>query len=117
MRNIKTFDIVEIVLGEAIDQSNGKLSIADSTRADLIEICDIIDDLIAEFDGESLTAEVADKTNDLIISMVCPDMIWEYGRSHLFFSLIPRVKLFRFSAEEDSLQVEFLFTHVFNANE
>ena len=109
MKTISTYDIVEMVVDEATDQSNGLWIISESNKDKMRNSCNLIDQLISEFDCESAEADVNDETLKLKISIVCPDMIFEHGRTHLFFDLIQNVESFSFSAVEDSLKADFIF--------
>ena len=106
---ISTYDVVEMVVEEAIEQFNNRWVIPKQKLNNLKADCSLIDRLVAEFDGESVEADIDDETMKLKISIVCPDMVLEYGRTHPFFSLILHTESFGFSAVDDSLKIDFVF--------
>lgn len=113
MNRIKTFDVVDMVLDEAVVQSNGSLIVEDVVLDMLKQECAIVDELIDEFDGESVEASIADNERDLVISLVCPEIVLEYGRKHLFFSLIQQAGQFSFSAfGKNAIRVDLRFFNV-----
>lgn len=108
MKQIKTSGIVEMVLDEAESQFKTWF-VPKSKREELSESLSIIDRLCDEFDCESAEAEVDDETMVLSVALVCPDIVMENGRSHLFFELIKHTDSFAFSAEEDMLRITLNF--------
>lgn len=104
-----TYDITEMVVDEATEQFGGKWVVPEDKRNHLKDVCSIIDRIVSEFDCESAEASIDDDTLDLRISVVCPDIVLEYGRTHPFFTLIQHTKSFAFSAAGDSLQIDFVF--------
>lgn len=109
MSFVNTYDIVEMIIDEATEQFGGRLVVPENKRKNLQTDCVLIDRLVSEFDCESVEADVNDETLKLRVSIVCPDMVLEYGRTHPFFSLIQHVESFSFSAVEDSLKVDLIF--------
>ncbi len=106
---VNASDIVEMVLEEAAEQFGSRWYIPKDIKKRLKTDCALIDRLSTEFDCESAEAEVDDATMKLHVSLVCPDMVLEYGRTHPFFTLIQHTESFSFSAVEDSLKVDFVF--------
>lgn len=109
MSFIKVYDIVEMVIDEATEQFGGHWFVTKQRRSDLQTDCALIDRLASEFDCESTEADIDDETMKLRVSIVCPDMVMEYGRTHPFFTLIQHAESFSFSAVEDSIRVDFVF--------
>lgn len=109
MSFVNTYDVVDMVVEEASSQFGSRWGIPNDKKDRLKTDCILIDRLIAEFDCESTEAEVDDETMKLRVSIVCPDMVLEYGRTHPFFTLIQHAESFVFSAVGDSLKVDFLF--------
>lgn len=109
MSFINTYDIVEMVIDEASEQFGNSWAISKTNRKNLKTDCDLIDRLVTEFDCESAEADVDNETMKLRVSVACPDMVLEYGRTHPFFTLIQHAESFGFSAVEDSLKVDFVF--------
>ena len=106
---VSTYDIVEMVIDEATEQFGNRWVIPKAKKKNLKTDCDLIDRLVSEFDCESAEADIDDETLKLKVSVVCPDMVLEYGRIHPFFTLIQHAESFSFSAVEDSLKVDFVF--------
>lgn len=106
---VNTYDIVEMVIDEAAEQFKNHWVISKANRRNLKSDCALIDRFISEFDCESSEADIDSETMKLRISVVCPDMILEFGRTHPFFALIQHVESFGFSATGDSLKVDFVF--------
>lgn len=109
MSFINTYDIVEMVIDEAEDQFHGHWIVSNNTRKDLQTTCGLIDRLVSEFECESVEADIDDETLKLKVSVVCPGMDFEYGRTHPFFTLIRHTESFGFSAVGDSIRVDFVF--------
>lgn len=109
MSLVNTYDIVDMVVEEASGQFGSRWGISKDKRKNLKTDCTLIDRLVAEFDCESAEAEIDDETMKLKVSIVCPDMVLEYGRTHPFFTLIQHAESFSFSAVKDSIKVDFVF--------
>lgn len=109
MSLIGTYHIVEMVLDEATEQFRERWVVPAIQREKLKTDCALIDQLVYEFDCESAEADVDDDTLKLRISIVCPDMVLEYGRTHPFFTIIQHVESFCISAVGDSVQIDFIF--------
>lgn len=109
MAFVSTYDIVEMVIDEATEQFGNRFVVSEIKRDNLKTDCALIDRLVSEFDCESAEAEVDDETMKIKVSIVCPDMVLEYGRTHPFFTLIQHTESFSFSAVGDSLKVDFVF--------
>lgn len=106
---VSTYDIVEMVIDEATEQFRNRLVIPNAKKNTLKTDCELIDQLVSDFDCESAEADIDDETLKLRVSVVCPDMVLEYGRTHPFFTLIQHAESFSFSTIEDSLKVDFVF--------
>lgn len=109
MSFVSTYDVVNMVIEEASEQFGNGWNIPKDKKKNLKTDCTLIDRLVSEFDCESAEAEVDDETMKLRVSIVCPDMVLEYGRTHPFFTLIQHAESFSFSAVGDSLKVDFVF--------
>lgn len=113
---VSTYDIVEMVIDEATEQFKNSWVIPKNKKHSLKKDCELIDRLVKEFDCESAEVDIDDGTLKLKISIVCPDMILEYGRTHPFFSLIQHTESFSFSAFGDSIRVNFVFAGLWEKN-
>ena len=109
MSLVSTYDVVDMVVEEASSQFGERWGVLASKRESLRTNCTLIDRLVSEFYCESVEAEVDDETMKLTISIVCPDMILEYGRTHPFFTLIQSTESFSFSTTKESLMINFVF--------
>lgn len=109
MSFVNTYNVVNMVVEEASKQFGNGLVISKDKSKNLKTDCTLIDRLVSEFSCESAEAEVDDETMKLRVSVVCPDMVLEYGRTHPFFTLIQHAESFSFSAIEDSIKVDFVF--------
>lgn len=109
MSFISTYDIVEMVVEEAAEQFGGHWFINSVKKKNLKEDCALIDRVVSEFDCESVEADIDDETLKLRVSVICSDIVLEYGRTHPFFTLIQHAELFGFSAVDDSLRIDFVF--------
>lgn len=114
---VNTYDIVEMVIDEATEQFGNRWVIPKAKKKNLKTDCDLIDRLVSEFDCESAEADIDDETLKLKVSVVCPDMVLEYGRTHPFFTLIQHAESFSFSAVEDSLKVDFVFAGLWESKD
>ena len=114
---VSTYDIVEMVIDEATEQFGNRWVIPKTKKKNLKTDCDLIDRLVSEFDCESAEADIDDETLKLKVSVVCPDMVLEYGRTHPFFTLIQHAESFSFSAVEDSLKVDFVFAGLWESKD
>ena len=109
MSFIKVYDIVEMVIDEATEQFGNRWVVPKKNRVSLQADCTLIDRLVSEFNCESAEADIDDETLKIKVSIVCPDIVLEYGRTHPFFTLIQHTESFGFSAVEDSIRVDFVF--------
>lgn len=110
MSFINTYDIVEMVIDEASEQFGSRWFISKTSKKNIKADCELIERLASDFDCESVEADVDAETMKLTVSVVCPDMVLEYGRTHPFFTLIQYTESFGFSAVEDSLKINFVFS-------
>ena len=94
-------DKVMSVVGKAFRDSGSKYILSEDKLDRLDAVCDSIDKLIEEFDGECSGVSVNDTTKQLTIAIVCDDIILEYGRSHEFFKLIQHLSSFSFAKKEN----------------
>lgn len=106
---VSTYDIAEMVIEEATRQFKFHWVVPSEKRDTLKKDCELIDQLASEFDCESAEVDVDNETLDIRISVVCPDMVMEYGRTHPFFTIIQHTASFGFSTTNDSLKVDFVF--------
>ena len=109
MSFVKTYDIVDMVVAEASDRFGSHWQVSEDKLNILKTDCTIIDRLVSDFDCESVEADIDEETMKIKVSITCPDMILEYGRTHPFFTLIKNTESFSFYAEGDSLKVDFVF--------
>lgn len=109
MSFVSVYDIVEMVIDEATEQFGGHWFIPKDRQIVLQTDCTLMDRLVSEFSCESVETDIDDETLNLKISIVCPDMVLEYGRMHPFFTLIQHTESFGFSAVDDSIRVDFVF--------
>ena len=109
MSFVSTYDVVNMVIEEASEQFGNCWKASKDKKNKLKTDCILIDQLVSEFDCESAEAEVDDETMKIRVSIVCPDMVMEYGRTHPFFTLIQHTDAFSFSAVDDSIKVDFVF--------
>ena len=110
MSAVKTFDIVDMAVEEANVQFGKHWLMPKAKREQLKKDCDLIDKIVTDFDCESAEAEIDDDTLKLKVSLVCPDMIVEYGRTHPFFTLIQHTESFGFSAMSgESMKISLVF--------
>lgn len=109
MSSVSTYDVVEMVIDEATEQFGGQWFIPKTKKKILKNDCALIDRLVSEFDCESTEATVDDETMKIKVSIVCPDIVLEYGRTHPFFTIIHHTESFGFSTVDDSLKVDFVF--------
>ncbi len=115
--SVNTYDIAEMVIDEATEQFGNRWVVPKAKRGRIKADCAIIDRLVSDFDCESAEAEIDDETMKLTVSVVCPDMVLEYGRTHPFFTLIQHTESFSFSAVEDSLKVAFVFAGLWESKD
>lgn len=109
MSAVKTFDIVDMVVEEASAQFGDRWVMPKTKREQLKKDCGLIDKMVVDFDCESAEAEVDDETLKLRVSLICPDMVVEYGRTHPFFELIQHTESFGFSASDGNLKIDVVF--------
>lgn len=114
---VSTYDIVEMVIDEAAKQFGSRWVVAKAKKNNLKIDCGIIDRLVSEFNCDSAEADIDDEAMKLRISVVCADMVLEYGRTHPFFSLIQRAESFSFSAVDDSLKLDFVFAGLWDSKD
>lgn len=111
MSFIRAYDVVSEVVAEACKQFGSRWSIQASAIERINADCTLVDQLVSEFCCESIEATV-DEGMNLHISIVCPDIVVDYGSTHPFFRLIEHTSSFHFSAIDDSLKIDFVFSGV-----
>lgn len=99
---VKCFDVVSAVVDEATDRFSPIWEINEERYEILKQYCDVFDDLVEEFDGESLDVEVDDISMTIAITMECHEITIE-SQNHVYYSLAERAKFIGFSASEDGL--------------
>lgn len=109
MSVVSTYNIAEMVIDEATEQFGGHWTISDANKKNLKTDCDLIDRIGSEFDYESAEVDIDGETLKIKVSIFCPDIILEYGRTHSFFTLIQHAESFGFSAVGHSLRIDFVF--------
>ena len=67
-------------------------------------ICEMADKLVGEIeDCECVNASIDDTTKQLTISILCNDVIFQHGRTSVFFQLIQMLSSFSFSKAKGGL--------------
>lgn len=111
MSFISAYDVVNEVVEETSKQLGSRWNIHRPVLENIKADCTLVDQLVSEFCCESIEASV-DEDMNLCVAIVCPDMVLEYGSTHPFFTLIQHTSSFCFSAIDDSLKIDFVFSGV-----
>lgn len=112
--SIKCFDIVKMVADEASDQFGSLLMVNIEKEEELKEICEMIDDVAEDFNGISYEVDINDETTDIIICLVCDEFETDSSNS-VFLNLLNRTKKVGFKqAEDDKIQIEFVFNGIWS---
>lgn len=112
MSFIKCYDVAEMVIEEATNQFGSLLKLDEERREELKECCDIVDILSQRFGGTSYEVEVDDKTNDIIVSLICGEMEVD-TTSDDFYKLMCRAKKVGFKAyKNEQLQIDFILNSI-----
>lgn len=106
---VSSYDIVTEVIEKASSRLGDSYVLGDEQLDGLEKICEIIDNMVFEFECEGVNAEVDEETTRLTISVECAEIvISEPGRTHELFTLIGMCDSFCFSkAVENVLRVDF----------
>lgn len=100
-------EYVDAALGQASEQFGNEWGINDLRYEALTNACAILDDFINEFECDAFVVEV-DVRKTLWLTVECPEIILQTGRSHPFFQMITAFDGFSFSSkQEDSLKITF----------
>lgn len=87
-----------IELVEEASEKFGEGSILNETKFDSLKyVCNAIDRFIEEFECESYEVSVDETEKRFTIEVVTDEVVFEYGRSNEFFSLIQFLSSFSFS--------------------
>jgi sRNA-binding carbon storage regulator CsrA len=112
MKSIKSFDAVYPVVAEATKTFSPSWKLNEERLDILKEYCDVIDDLIHEFDGSSIEVEIVDIKKNIKITIECPE-ITILSKQHMYYELVERSVEFGFSlSDDDNLNVKFVFPSV-----
>ena len=103
-----SYSAVNEVIEKANIKFGGQYRLNEEKATKLEAICEIIDQMIPEFDCEAYDVDIDDITKRLTIGIESFDLILHRGASSQFFELINMVDAFRFSKQEDDvLRTEF----------
>lgn len=95
------------LISEASRRFGNQFCVNKAKAENLEEVCEIIEELISEFECEHFDATVNDEEKSLTLSVWYDDIILQGGSSHSFFSLIKMLDSFSFSkSNEDSLRID-----------
>lgn len=95
------YDCVVDVADEATQIYSRHYKRNDEKYQQLQNICECVDELFREVDGVFVDVSVNDVTKQLTIDIGCDDVIFENGRSHMFFNVIQMFDSFEFSKTKD----------------
>lgn len=110
---VKCFDVVNDVIRIETDNLNGEYE-PDAERVDILkEYCEIIDDLLKEFDGISIEVDVDETTLWINIALEVGDILIS-KREHEFYELVKRSVTVDFYRDKKSknLVCRFVFPSV-----
>ena len=113
MAIIKCVDIVGMIVDEATKRFS-PIMIEDSEKKETLnQYCNVIDNLIEEFDGDSIEVNVDEINMTISIKMFCDEITIE-TKSHPFYELIKRSLSVNFSYErkDNNMSVEFVFPSI-----
>lgn len=110
---VKCFDVVNMVVEEASEQFKPIWKI-DNEKLDILhEYCDAIDEILKEFDGDSIDVDIDEIKMTVSITIECEDLTIE-SKEHQFHQLVERAVRFGFSKskEREAMCVNFVFPSV-----
>jgi hypothetical protein len=112
MNFITCFDVVSMVVDEATERF-APLWRVDNERYDVLrQYCEALDQVAAEFDGESFEVEVDEIKMTIAITMTCSDLTVQ-SASHVLYQLGERALSLRFNTTaEGDLAVTLTFPSV-----
>lgn len=94
------------LIKEASQQFGDKYTLNKAKYDSLTNICEAVDNLVGQIDCKSVDVSVDEITKQFTIEIVCDEVIFEYGRSNEFFTLIQWLSSFSFSKRgKDLLQI------------
>lgn len=109
MADIKCFDIAELVLDEATERFAPLLQESAEKKQVFRQYCDAMDQLAAEFGGQSFEIEVDELSMAISVTMECGE-ITIYEKRHLLYQLAERAESVTFRhGEGDNVAVRLVF--------
>lgn len=112
---IKAFDIVEAVVNAEVEKRGGTVA-ADPLKMDILSTyCDVIDNIMDECFGESITVDIVE--DDLVsISLSLSSFVYETRfKPRTYIELLRRAKRVRFTKCDVGLvNMEMLFPSLFD---
>jgi hypothetical protein len=113
-RFIKSFDVVSMAVEEATNKFSNLWKLNGDKYKSLKHYCNMIDNLVDEFESKSLVAKVNENDMTIEVKMECIDLdIYEHN--HQYYELIQKTKSIGFSAkDETNMWVEFVFSGVWD---
>lgn len=114
MSFVTCYDAVSMVLDDAAERFGQNWKLNQDALKRLKDDCKLMDSIVEEINCDSIEAEIAEDTMDLIVTLCCEDLTMCYGRSHPFFKIIQHANYFGFrNGGENRLLVFFRFVGVF----
>lgn len=109
---VKCYDTVSMVIDEATSRFAPLWKENRESKRILAQYCRVIDDLVNEFDGESLEVDVDEIQMTISIKIECQDITLE-SQKHKYYGLASRAVSFGFSVSNNgNLVVEFVFPSI-----
>ena len=108
----KSFDVASTVLEEANKRFSPIWKPNNERVAIFQQYCDVVDDLIEEFDGESIDVEVDEIKMTICLRIECADITIK-TKSHKYYELMQRTVSFGFEAtDSDMIALKLVFPSV-----
>ncbi|GEM_PF-5184299 len=113
---INCFDAVSLVVDEYTKEVYPMWRINGEKQEQLSNICDCIDSIIEEFEGEGLEAEIDENSKSIGIKIKCPD-ITIYSNKHTLYDILNNSTSFSFSRiNDDLMMLEITFPGIWEEN-
>ena len=114
MADIKCYDIAEMVLDEAAERFAPQFTEDEEKKRIFRQYCDTLDQLAAEYGGQSFEIEVNETSMAISVTMECGE-ITIYEKTGRFYQLAERANSVTIRhGEGDSVAIKFVFPPIWS---
>ena len=111
----KSYNVVSEVLDEASKRFSPLFKQNDDKRKGIQKICEMIDNIVEPFDGESFDIEVDEENKNICMSLECHDVTID-SKTHPLYGVIGCSCSFQVSHKDsDTMILQFTFPSIWDA--